>query len=108
MPKKVRRLAMKSALSSKLSAGDIIVVDKIALKEAKTKLVAKMLTDLGIEKKALLVTATPDESIIRASRNIQSLSGANVNTLNVYDILRAGKLIIVQDAVKGIEEVYAS
>lgn len=108
VPKKVRRLAMKSALSSKLSAGDIIVVDKIALKEAKTKLVAKMLTDLSIEKKALLVTATPDESIIRASRNIQSLSGANVNTLNVYDILRAGKLIIVQDAVKGIEEVYAS
>jgi len=108
VPKKVRRLAMKSALSSKLSAGDIIVVDKIALKEAKTKLVVKMLNDLGVEKKALLITATPDESLIRASRNIQSLSGANVNTLNVYDILRAGKLIILQDAVKGIEEVYAS
>ena len=107
VPKKVRRLAMKSALSSKLSAGDIIVVDKIALSEAKTKLVARMLKDLGVEKKALLVMAGPDETLIRAARNIESLSGTNVNTLNVYDILRANKLIILQDAVKGIEEVYA-
>ena len=107
VPKKVRRLAMKSALSSKLSAGDIIVVDKIALNEAKTKLVARMLKDLGFEKKALLVMAGPDETLIRAARNIESLSGTNVNTLNVYDILRANKLIILQDAVKGIEEVYA-
>ncbi len=107
VPKKVRRLAMKSALSSKLSSGDIIVVDNIALSEVKTKVVAKMLKDLGVEKKALLVTAGPDENLIRASRNIETLSGANVNTLNVYDILRANKLIILQDAVKGIEEVYA-
>lgn len=107
VPKKVRRLAMKSALSSKLSAGDIIVVDKIALNEAKTKLVARMLKDLGVDKKALLVMAGPDETLIRAARNIESLSGTNVNTLNVYDILRANKLIILQDAVKGIEEVYA-
>lgn len=107
VPKKVRRLAMKSALSSKLFAGDIIVVDKIALNEAKTRLVARMLKDLGIEKKALLVMAGPDETLIRAARNIESLSGTNVNTLNVYDILRANKLIILQDAVKGIEEVYA-
>lgn len=107
VPKKVRRLAMKSALSSKLSAGDIIVVDKIALNEAKTRLVARMLKDLGVEKKALLVMAGPDETLIRAARNIESLSGTNVNTLNVYDILRANKLIILQDAVKGIEEVYA-
>ena len=107
VPKKVRRLAMKSALSSKLSAGDIIVVDKIALSEAKTKLVAGMLQDLGVEQKALLVMAGPDETLIRAARNIESLSGTNVNTLNVYDILRANKLIILQDAVKGIEEVYA-
>ena len=107
VPKKVRRLAMKSALSSKLSAGDIIVVDKIALSEVKTRLVARMLKDLGVEKKALLVMAGPDETLIRAARNIESLSGTNVNTLNVYDILRANKLIILQDAVKGIEEVYA-
>ena len=107
VPKKVRRLAMKSALSSKLSAGDIIVVDKIALSEVKTKVIVRMLKDLGVEKKALLVMAGPDEDIIRASRNIQTLSGTNVGTLNVYDILRANKLIILQDAIKGIEEVYA-
>lgn len=107
VPKKVRRLAMKSALSSKLSAGDIIVVDKIALKESKTKYIAQMLRDLGVDKKALLILSGPDDSIIRASRNIDILYGANVNTLNVYDILRANKLIILQDALKGIEEVYA-
>ncbi len=107
VPKKVRRLAMKSALSSKLSAGDIIVVDKIALSEVKTRVIVRMLKDLGVEKKALLVMAGPDEDIIRASRNIQTLSGTNVGTLNVYDILRANKLIILQDAIKGIEEVYA-
>ena len=107
VPKKVRRLAMKSALSSKLSQGDIIVLDNITLKEAKTRVIAKMLADLGVDKKALLVLPGQDESIVRASRNIQRLSGASVNTLNVYDILRAGKVIILQEAVKGIEEVYA-
>jgi large subunit ribosomal protein L4 len=107
VPKKVRRLAMKSALSSKLSQGDIIVLDTITLKEAKTRVIAKMLEDLNIDKKALLVLPGQDESIVRASRNIQRLSGASVNTLNVYDILRVDKLIILQEAVKGIEEVYA-
>ncbi len=107
VPKKVRRLAMKSALSSKLSAGDIIVVDRIALEEAKTRHMAQMLKDLGVDSRALLVMPGADESVSRASRNIQKLSQAYVNTLNVYDILRANKLIILQDAVAGIEEVYA-
>lgn len=107
VPKKVRRLAMKSALSSKLSQGDIIVLDQISLKEGKTKHVAQMLRDLSIDKSALLVSGTPDEMLTRAARNIPTLSGANVNTLNVYDILRANKLIILKEAVKGIEEVYA-
>lgn len=104
--KKVRRLAMKSALSAKFSAGDIIVVDKIALKEAKTKYIARMLTDLKVEKSALLVMPGSDEQLVRASRNIASLTGTYVNTLNVYDILHANKLIILSDAIKGIEEVY--
>ena len=107
VPKKVRRLAMKSALSSKLSQGDIIVLDQISLNEGKTRLVAKMLKDLSIDKSALLVTGTPNELLNRAARNIPELSGANVNTLNVYDILRANKLIILKEAVQGIEEVYA-
>ncbi|MHC1785864.1 MAG: 50S ribosomal protein L4 [Christensenellales bacterium] len=107
VPKKVRRLAMKSALSAKLSAGDIIVLDKITLSEVKTKVIVRMLSDLKIEKSALLVMPGVDASIVRASRNIASLTGTYVNTLNVYDILRANKLIILSDAVKGIEEVYA-
>ncbi|MGI6690087.1 MAG: 50S ribosomal protein L4 [Clostridiales bacterium] len=107
VPKKVRRLAMKSALSSKLSAGDIIVVDQIALTEGKTKHVVQMLKDLGVNQRALLVLPSPDELVTRASRNIQKLSGACVNTLNVYDILRAGKIIVSKSAIPGIEEVYA-
>ena len=104
--KKVRRLAMKSALSAKFSAGDIIVVDKIALKEAKTKHIAKMLTDLKVNKSALLVMLGADETVVRASRNISLLTGTYVNTLTVYEILHADKLIILSDAIKGIEEVY--
>ncbi len=108
VPKKVRRLAMKSALSAKLSAGDIIVVSELALPEAKTKLVVQMLRNLGVETKALLVLAAYDENVVRASRNVRELKGAYVNTLNVYDVLNAGKLIMSKDAVSGIEEVFAS
>jgi large subunit ribosomal protein L4 len=107
VPRKVRRLALKSALSSKVLSGNLIVVDEIALKEAKTKLVAKMLKDLGVEKKALLVLPGKDETVQRAARNIESLSDAYVNTINVYDILRADKVIVTKAAVSGIEEVYA-
>ena len=107
VPRKVRRLALKSALSSKVLSGNLIVVDEIALKEAKTKLVAKMLKDLGVEKKALLVLPGKDETVQRAARNIESLSDAYVNTINVYDILRADKLIVTKAAISGIEEVYA-
>ncbi len=107
VPKKVRKLAMKSALSAKVTAGDLIVVDQIKLSEAKTRLVARMLTDLGIEKNALMVLPAFDESVVRASRNIKNLTGASVNALNVYDILRAGKLIVAKDAISGIEEVFA-
>ncbi len=107
VPRKVRRLALKSALSAKVNSGSLIVVDEINLKEAKTKLVAKMLKDLGVEKKALLVLPGKDETVQRAARNIPSLSDAYVNTINVYDILRADKLIVTKAAVSGIEEVYA-
>ena len=107
VPRKVRRLAMKSALASKLNSGSLIVVDEIALKEAKTKLVVKMLSDLGADKKVLLVLPGRDETVQRASRNIANLSDAYVNTINVYDILRADKLIVTKAAISGIEEVYA-
>lgn len=105
--RKVRRLALKSALSSKVAAGSLIVVDEIALKEAKTRLVAQMLKDLGAEKKALLVLEGKNETVQRAARNIASLKDAFVNTINVYDILHADKLIVTKAAISGIEEVYA-
>ncbi len=107
VPRKVRRLALKSALSSKVVSGNLIVVDEIKLKEAKTKLVVQMLKDLGVDKKALLVLPGRDETVQRAARNIESLSDAYVNTINVYDILRADKLIVTKAAISGIEEVYA-
>lgn len=107
VPRKVRRLALKSALSSKVSAGSLIVVDEIAVKEAKTRLIAQMLKDLGVEKKALLVLEGKNETVQRAARNIADLKDAFVNTINVYDILRADKLIVTKAAISGIEEVYA-
>ncbi len=107
VPRKVRRLAFKSALTAKLNAGEIIVVDQITLSEAKTKLVANMLKKLGVEKTAMMVLPKPDETVVRAARNIENLQTAYVNTLNVYDILRAGKIILTKEATKSVEEVYA-
>ena len=105
VPKKVRRLAMKSAFTSKLS--DIIVVDEIKLQEAKTKYIAKMLKDLGVEKKALLVLNGKDTDVIRAAKNIPTLKDAYVNTINVYALLNADKIIVLKDAMESIQEVYA-
>lgn len=105
VPKKVRRLAFKSALTSKLE--DIIVVDELKLTEAKTRLMAKFLGDLKIEKSAMLVLPGRDETVLRASNNLQALQTSYVNTLNVYDILKANKIILTKDALKGVEEVYA-
>ena len=107
VPRKVRRLAFKSALTSKLNEGDIIVVDSIALSEPKTKLMAKVLGNFELRNNTLLVLPGRDETLLRASGNIDQLSTLYVNTLNVYDILKAGKIILTQDALKGVEEVYA-
>lgn len=105
--KKVRRLAMKSAFSSKAVDNDIIVLDAITLNEYKTKTIVNMLNAIGSEKKALIVLANVDKQVIRSASNIPGVKTAQVNTLNVYDILNADKLIIVKDAVEKIEEVYA-
>lgn len=105
VPKKVRRLAMKSALTSKLN--DMIVVDKIELAEAKTKLVAGMLKELGAEKKTLLVLPGKEDKIVRASKNIPFVKDAYVNTINVYDLLNTDKIVITKEAVEAIQEVYA-
>lgn len=105
--KKVRRLAMKSAFSSKVLDNDIIVVDNISMDEFKTKTIANMLKALGAEKKALIVIPEVNEKVIKSANNIPGVKTTQVNTLNVYDILNAGKMIIVRNAVNQIEEVYA-
>ena len=105
--KKVKRLAMKSALSSKAQAEEIIVIDKIAFDEIKTAKAAAMLKAVGSEKKALIVLPELDEKAIKSARNIPGVKTAQVNEMNVYDILNADKLIIAKDALTKIEEVYA-
>ena len=107
VPKKARRLAFKSAMTSKLNAGEIIVVDEIKLAEAKTKLMAKFLGNFETKNTTMLVLPGRDETILRAAGNIEKLETSYVNTLNVYDILKAGKIILTKDALKGVEEVYA-
>jgi large subunit ribosomal protein L4 len=105
--KKVRRLAMKSALSSKVQDNEMIVIDSISLEEYKTKAIAAMLSAVGSDKKALIVLPSVDEKVIVSARNIPGVKTAVVNTLNVYDILNADKFIVAKDAVAQIEEVYA-
>ena len=105
--KKVRRLAMKSAFSAKAQAEEIIVIDKIELDEIKTAKMAEMLSAIGSEKKALIVLPEVDEKVIKSARNIEGVKTAQVNELNVYDILNADKLIIAKSALTKIEEVYA-
>ena len=105
--KKVRRLAMKSALSSKVLDNELIVLDKIAMDEYKTKTIAAMLKAVGSEKKALIVLPEKNEKVIASAANIPGVKTALVNTLNVYDILNADKFIVLQDAIAQIEEVCA-
>ena len=105
--KKVRRLAMKSAFSAKAQESSIIVVDSIKMDEYKTKKMAAMLSAIGVEKKALVVLPEVDSKVIKSASNIPGVKTAQVNELNVYDILNADKLVIAKDAVAKIEEVYA-
>jgi len=104
--RKVRRLAMLGALSSKVAENDMIVLDQLTLNEGKTKIVAKMLKDLGATRKALIVLPERDENVVRAAANIPGVKTSYVNTLNVLDILNYDKFIVTQEAVKLVEEVY--
>ena len=105
--KKVRRLAMKSALSVKLQDENLLVLDSIRMDEFKTKTIVQMLKALNVEGKALIVMPEVDKKVIKSAANIPGVKTALVNTLNVYDILNYDKFIVVQDAVAKIEEVYA-
>lgn len=105
--KKVRRLAMKSALSSKVAAEEMIVLDKLALTEIKTKEVVKVLSALETGKKVLFVLPEKDDVVYRSARNIAGVKTTLVSTLNVYDILNCDTIVVLKDAVAKIEEVYA-
>ena len=105
--KKVKRLAMKSALSTKVASEEMMVVNKIELESIKTKAIVEMLAKLKSAKKALIVTAEADETIYKSARNIEGVKVATVNTLCVYDILNCDSFIVLKDAAKKIEEVYA-
>ena len=107
VPRKIRRIALKGALTSKVTTGEMIVLDKISLTAPKTREVAKILKNIGVEKTALLVLAGPNDTITRASANIEGLKTAYVNTINVLDILSNEKFVITEDAGKLVEEVYA-
>ena len=105
--KKVKRLAMKSALSSKVAENEMIVVDSLKMDAIKTKEMAEVLTAVKAGKKALIVLPEKDEVIYKSARNIEGAKVALVNTLNVYDILNCNTIVVVKDAVSKIEEVYA-
>ncbi|WMJ82607.1 50S ribosomal protein L4 [Oscillospiraceae bacterium LTW-04] len=105
--KKVRRLAMKSVFSSKVLEENLIVVDEIKIEEYKTKPVIEMLKALGADCKILLVAAEKNEKLIKSASNIPGVKTALTNTINVYDIVNAKKLVVAKDAIAKIEEVYA-
>ncbi len=105
--KKVKRLALLSALSSKVAADEMVVVDTITTDSFKTKTIVNMLKALNVEGKALIVLDTVDAKVIKRAANIPGAKTTQYNTLNVYDILNYNKFIVVKDAVAKIEEVYA-
>ena len=107
LPKKVKRIAMKSALSSKVQDNEIIVLDELKMDSYKTKDMVNILGNLNAEKKTLIVLAEKDECVIRSASNIAGVKTTLVNTLNAYDILNCDKFIVSKEAVHKIEEVYA-
>ena len=106
LPKKMRRLALKSAFSAKVAEGEMKVVEGLQLEEIKTKTIAAMLKALEADKKVLLVLPENDQTIIKSARNIPGVKTALVNTLNTYDVLNSDQFIVVKEAVAQIEEVY--
>lgn len=105
--KKVKKLAMVSALSAKAAGNEVVVIDELKLETVKTKTVASMLSALGAGNKALLVTADKDNNIYLSTRNIEGAKASFVGMVNVYDILKYDKFIIAKDALAKLEEVYA-
>ena len=107
MNKKTKRVALYSALSAKVAEGKLIVVDDIKCAEFKTKTIVNMLNALKVEKKSLIVLPEVDKFVVKSSANVPGVVTTLVNTINVYDILNAGTLIISKAAVEKLEEVFA-
>lgn len=107
LPKKVKRLALKSALSSKVSENEIIVLDKLSFDVIKTKQMAEVLKNLKIEGTAVILIADKNDNVERSASNIPGVKTLLANTINVYDLVKHNKLIITKDAVSKVEEVYA-
>ena len=105
--KKVRRLALKSALSAKAAAGEIIVIDSLVMNEIKTKTFQAFLNAVQAGNKAMVITASPDANVYKSARNIPGVNTTFANVINVYDILNAGKLVLDKSALAKIEEVFA-
>ena len=105
--KKLKAIALKSALSSKVAENAFVVVDEIALSEIKTKAVSNMLKNLKVESKALIVTNEKNDNVVKSANNIQGVATTFMGSLNVYDILKYDVMVITKDAVSKIEEVYA-
>ncbi len=105
--KKLKRLALFSALSSKVAEKEIIVLDSLTFEAPKTKDMAEVLRNIKAEKKALIVTADVDENVMRSAANIPGVAVSMVSQMNVYEIVNHTSLILTQDAAKKIEEVYA-
>ncbi|WP_459130091.1 50S ribosomal protein L4 [Guggenheimella bovis] len=106
LPKKIRRLALKSVLSQKVLDGALIVVDKLELEEAKTKNMVKVLSDMGIDKKALFIIGEENVNVERAVRNIPKTLLLHTNTMNTYEIINHPLLVLTKEALEKIEEVY--
>jgi 50S ribosomal protein L4, bacterial/organelle len=107
IPKKMRRLAMLSALSSKVEENEMIVIDEFKFEEPKTKEMIKMLENVKAGKKALIVMADKDENVIRSAANIPGVKTVLVSTMNVYEIINHNNFIATKEAINKIEEVYS-
>ena len=105
--KKEKQLAIKSLLSAKVLDNELTVVDKLEVKEPKTSVMVKALTDLKVEGKTLIILADRNENVLLSSRNIEGVKTIELNTINVFDLLNCNKLVLPLDTVKKLEEVYA-
>ncbi len=108
VPKKVRRLAMTSALSAKMQAGQLVVVDRLELDEIKTRKFAGILKDLEISGKALVVTAEPEAAVALSARNLPDVTVLEASRLNVYDVLNVATLLMTRDAVEKVSEALSA